>query len=1517
MMGPRGRDQDRQGLTGDPAGPVFRTADLAWQELADALWLAAVRLAASDRSRSAGDGTPTSREGLSAGPGDGFPLGGEPVSDDPPGNGDSRAMSSGAVSFQGGSLGRDANICREPGVSADGSDWVRSSAWEQSRRTKSHRPLVLPDSAAISRALRPLKRATPSRWETELDEELTAQRAAEDGLWLPYTKPAATRWLDLILVVDEGPSMSAWRRSVAQFSTLLGRLGAFRDVRLRVLALHPKDDDSEQMPRVILRGQEGGLGISNPAELLSPAGRRAILMLTDGLGPAWRTGAAQRTLALWGQSASVAVIHLLPQQSWHRTAVSPRRVRLRSPGPAAANRRFVVSAPVGRRGALDPLPDDWSVAIPIPVLELDSDWLGWWARLVADQSTGWGDALVLLTSTSPAEAPPQSRETRAEMPFTGREQVLNFRANASPTAVRLATHLAAAPLEPGLIDAVQDELMPESKPVHLAEILLSGLIRSAGRQSAGDSPPIVPLDFIDGAREMLLAGAARAETARAFAAAADHYAELMPEAQATRGALLAPDQVPDPPVTPETLPFVRVELAVMRALSGPYASRARRIGHAVASLDHAMAAPEIMREPDDAAGAVPPHPGQRSGITAAESVPSTLDDEITDEIGVYMHSGNSDPRLTADEPNGTATATMELEQAVPSAKADQTSVTGGKGGYSGRGYVGTQPVPVWDVPPKNPNFTGRDDLLTQLHQQLQRTATAAVLPNALHGMGGVGKSQIAIEYVHRHAADYEVIWWVPAEQPGQILTALAALAQRLGLDVGTEANTAVPAVREALRSGKPYQNWLLVFDNAEDIFTVRPFFPTAGTGKILVTSRNPEWDAVAANTLSVDIFRREESKALLRRRNPDLSSGEADRLAEALGDLPLAIEQAASWRASTGMAADEYLSLIEQKRTELLDVAVSPDYPQSVAAAWNVSLDRLAKDNKAAVQLLQICAFMAPEPIPRGLFRGSRNVELTHELNEALLDPIMLSRAIRDINKYALAKIDHRNNTIQLHRLVQAALIGRMPADLQAEMRHGAHVLLANANPDSPGSSDQWPRYSQLLPHVNMSGIIDCGDSWARQLLTGMIRFLYYWGDHEGCLGLARRVTSSWMARFGEEDAETLTVRRFLAFITRVMGNYEEAADLDQQLLDTYMRTAGEDDEATLDVMLQVGIDMRTRGDFAAARDSDQRVLDRSRRAFGDDDPATLLAAHNVGVSLRLVGDYRAALELDQETSERRAIVLGEDDSQTLNTLNGLAIDQREWGNYIGARDQQEATYARAVQLFSAGNPLSIRFAQNLAVCRRRAGDHEGARTLSEETVSRFNSRYGDTYPDTLAAVTNLAVDLRQTGDLEGSKALGEQAFTRYAHTLGDRHPYTLSVRANLAVTLRLLGEVDAAYRNNAVTLPVFCETLGADHPLTLTCATNFASDNYALQNFGEALRQDTDTLERLRGIFGDEHPSTLACALNVAFDYRATGRTSEGDMLRAETIDRLRHVLGDSHPATIAATRGFRAEADIAPMPL
>ena len=291
-----------------------------------------------------------------------------------------------------------------------------------------------------------------------------------------------------------------------------------------------------------------------------------------------------------------------------------------------------------------------------------------------------------------------------------------------------------------------------------------------------------------------------------------------------------------------------------------------------------------------------------------------------------------------------------------------------------------QVVPqVWgNVPSANPNFTGREDMLALLDKQLQTGPRAAILPYVLQGMGGAGKSQIAIEYAYRHTADYDVIWWISAEQPAQVLSAMTGLAQALELDVSTEANSAVPAVLDALRMGRPYANWLLIFDNAEDIPAVRELFPTGGTGKILVTSRNAEWNRVA-RTLSVDVFRREESKELLCRRTPELSDLEADRLADVLGDLPLAIEQAASWRAASGMAVAEYLSLIEQKRIELLDVTPSPDYPVSVAAAWNVSLDRLAEQNTVALQLLQVCAFFAPEPVSRDLLRRPRAFPMAAE----------------------------------------------------------------------------------------------------------------------------------------------------------------------------------------------------------------------------------------------------------------------------------------------------------------------------------------------------------------------------------------------------------------------------------------------------------------------------------------------------------------------------------------------------------
>lgn len=1373
----------------------------------------------------------------------------------------------------------------------------------------------LRDAAGITRALRVLKQLVPSAFEVELDEETTAERAAEDGLWVPYTRSAYERRFDLVLVVDDHPTMVIWERTVAEFTAVAERLGAFRDVRVRRLGLR----ETPRGPEAVLRGPYPArdvLGV--PGELVDRVGRRIILVLTDGLGPLWRTGAGRQALELWAAVGPVAVVHLLSQRDWHRTALVPRPARLRGPRAGARTTELAVDLPAEWRDPFDPPPAAWTAAVP--VLELDARWLGRWAALVAGAEPDWVEAPVLLLGApdepDEPDAPDEFDESResgehaAQQPFgvpapSVQERIRRFRSHCTPTAFRLATHLAAAVLEPRLVRDVQRRLVPEARPAHLAELFLSGLLEQPAHPEPHGVTAPGPLEFVDGAREALLAGAMRADTARVVNSVSEFYGDRVEAARGLQGALLAPEDEPVPQATAESAPFMRVELAVLRALSGPYLRRARRVSAALEGAPPGASITENSRPMGhDVRDIRNKH--EKSDLGGLDMTDTTASE--------HQHAAGDSASATpvreipAPSPDGQPGADLSSPgRAVPGPAAPPSRQAAPQ--------RATVPVVWGSVPPNNPNFTGREELLTQVHQQLLTGDTSAVLPHTLHGMGGVGKSQIAIEYVYRHASEYDVIWWIPSEQPTMILTALTELAHRLGLNVGTEANRAVPAVREALRRGEPFDRWLLVFDNAENVEAVRPYFPTGGTGKILITSRNQEWDRVA-RTLSVDVFTREESKALLRRRARDLSDSDADLLAEELGDLPLAIEQAAAWQAVTGMAVSEYLGLIREKIAELmLELVPSPDYPMSVAAAWDVSLRQLEQRNPAALQLLQVCSFFAPEPISRSLFNNSRST-IAPELDEALRHPIRLGRAIREINVYALARIEHRHDTIQLHRLVQAVLVNRMSPQQQADMRHGAHLLLADANPNSPGSRELWPRYQQLLPHIAVSRAVECDSPWVRGLIRGVVEFLYYWGDHDGAVAMAREALEVWTAKFGGEDQQTLEMAKWLAYLLRMVGEYEEAAAMMQRTADTYIRVAGEDDEGTLDALIQLTSGLRLRAEMAQALEINRSVYDRCLRAFGDDDPATLRAAHSLGVGLRLMGLYKEARDHDTETARLRALALGENHLDTLNTLSNLSIDIRETGDYLGAVIHQEDVYARYVATYGEDNPSTVSCARVLAVCRRRAGDHDGAVQLGELALSKFESRYGADHPDAIASAANLVVDLRQDGQLTRSRELGEATLGRYTVKLGSVHPYTLSARTNLAITLRQLGDTDAAGEHVGVALRGLRESLGDEHILTVTTALGMANHHSAEARHEEALDLDQKSLEILTRTFGKDHPTTLACANNVALDLRALDRVDEATVLHTDTLTRFRRTLGESHPATVAAASSQRAEADIAPVP-
>jgi hypothetical protein len=824
--------------------------------------------------------------------------------------------------------------------------------------------------------------------------------------------------------------------------------------------------------------------------------------------------------------------------------------------------------------------------------------------------------------------------------------------------------------------------------------------------------------------------------------------------------------------------------------------------------------------------------------------------------------------------------------------------------------------PVWgSVPPRNPNFTGRRELLRELGERVM-SGTTAVLPSALHGMGGIGKTQMAVEYIYSHLREYDVVWWIPATEAAQIRVALTELAQALNLPGSGEANTAIPAVREALRTGRPYRRWLLVFDSAEDVALVRQFFPTNGPGEILITSRNAEWASVA-RPLEVAVFERSESIELLRRRGPEIDVAEAEQLAERLGDLPLAIEQAAAWRAETGMPVQEYLRLFDEKVAEILDTSSPADYEVSVAAAWNVAFDELRTRNPVAHQLLQICAFFAPEPISRAFFSGVGSISILPEIDMALRDPMKLARAIRDINRYSLAKIDHRTNSIVLHRLVQIVLRNRMTPQHRAEMRHGAHLLLAKRDPNDPTSSKQWPRYQEILPHVYPSEIVECDDRWVRQLVLNLMRYLYQWGDHDEALRLAEMAHRNWTERLGPDDEQTLQAAERLGYYYWVTGRYTEAAEINRTILDTRQQLSGENSEETLAAQIAVSGDLSAQGNFLASRDLTEDVYHKAKALFGEDDPVTLRAARIHGTNLRLTGQYREAAELDETNYQRQTEILGYDHAETLSSRMGLIIDRREAGDYVWAREENEKLAERVRELFGEDNAETLRRMAYLAVSRRKAGDHEAAKELAAAVLERFRVRYGENNFNVMACALGYSIDLRHAQELRSARELGEQIFERYRRNLGEYHPHTMAAAVDLAVTLRLFGNAAAARQLDERSLAQLREALGPDHPSAVLCGINLASDLSALGETAAALELGTDMLARAERVLGKDHPTTLAAALNRALDLRTSGQSQEAETLYADVISRYRMVLRESHPGTIAASKGVRADCDIDPLPL
>ncbi|WP_336205687.1 FxSxx-COOH system tetratricopeptide repeat protein [Nonomuraea sp. LPB2021202275-12-8] len=824
---------------------------------------------------------------------------------------------------------------------------------------------------------------------------------------------------------------------------------------------------------------------------------------------------------------------------------------------------------------------------------------------------------------------------------------------------------------------------------------------------------------------------------------------------------------------------------------------------------------------------------------------------------------------------------------------------------------------VWSVPTRNAAFTGRSTLLELLRDRLVDGDHTGVRPQALFGLGGVGKTQIALEYTHRFKADYDLVWWVPSDDAGEINRSLAALAVRLGIRFGDSIADGAKAALEALRRGEPYTRWLLVFDNSDDADMLRPFLP-GGTGHVLITSRSQAWSSVAV-TLEIDVFSREESVEHLRRRVRSLDPADALRIADALGYLPLAIEQAAAWLQETRMPAPMYVIELETQTLSTLDLNPPDDYPHSVAATWEISFNQLNVRSPAAGRLLQLCAFFAPESISQSLIYSDEMLELLRAFDSSLRDKLVLGRIIRDIGRYALAKVDQGNNTIQVHRLVQKVIRSRMPVEEALKAGHEVHGILVGARPRQGEVDDpeNWPRYELIWPHLSPSGAITCTEDQVRLLLTEYVRYLYKRGDFENALARGQELAEIWAVEFGPTDGQRLHLQFQIANVLRSLGRFEQARELDEAVREAQLDLYGDSHYYTMLTSGSLAADLRALGRFDEALRMDRETYDRWKDTYGEDYPRSLTAANNLAVSYRLVGDCYSAMELDQETRRRMqaSSVMGPSHPDTLNTTQNLARDMREAGEYHSSIELLKGALALYRDVLGENYLHTLRAAKSLAVSLRKIGQYKEALALVQDTYQRYQ-RLHPSAPETKAAALEVAACMSVIGHKESARDMTAKVVEEYTELLGADHPYTLVAGNNLMVLRRAVGDVDLAYREGGQVLTAFRHRLGETHPFTLACTVNLANCAGHLGDIERAASLERHALDGLRQCFRPGHPDTVACQANMAITLRDAGDQVEAERLHGEALAALCIVLGESHPSVTAVREWERLNRDLEPQP-
>jgi tetratricopeptide (TPR) repeat protein len=807
----------------------------------------------------------------------------------------------------------------------------------------------------------------------------------------------------------------------------------------------------------------------------------------------------------------------------------------------------------------------------------------------------------------------------------------------------------------------------------------------------------------------------------------------------------------------------------------------------------------------------------------------------------------------------------------------------------------------------NPNFVGREDDFKRLATTLKQGGTVAVVTT---GIGGVGKTQLATEFVHRYGQFFAGgVYWLSFAEPGNVATEIAACGGPGALDLpGFTALAFDDQVRRVCQEWQGPLPRLLVFDTCEDEELLKQWRPTTGGCSVLVTSRRDRWSrALGVTPVPLGVLAREESIALLRKHRPDIAEADANAIGAELGDLPLALHLAGSYLetfADSARFGDPQQFLNDLRDVQLLghpalqgrDATPSPtNHILHVGKTFALSLERLDPNNpvdEIALVLLAQAACMAPgEPIPSTLLltaapRLQADGEATMNAERAL-------NRLRELG--LLERVS--DGALRLHQLLAAFVNQTIPEKQDVLAVHAAINNLATKLNDAGYPTALLP----ILPHLRHSAITahQLMDDRAAALL-GNLGFFYrsigLYEDAQVYVEQALHIREQVLGSFHLGTASTLTL---LGAICSARGDYGAARTYYERALQIRKQLLGSTDPATAASMNNLGTLLQTQGDYSTAREYLEKALQLNTEAFGATHLRTVANYNNLGNLLQEQGELAGARanfeqalfiqELNQQTHHR----------DTAITLNNLGTVVQIQGDLGSARQYYERALCIQEQVLGANHPDIALTLNNIAAVAQAQADWATARHYYERALHLREQAFGEEHPVIVLSLNNLGSVLQSQGDLDLAQIYYERALNVHLHVFSENHPGTAMLLNNLGSIFSERGQYENALQYYEHALRINEQCFGPEHFDTARVLNNVSNMLVELGRFVQARPYAERALHINQQVFGLEHASTAASFNTLGRLLQALGDLPSARPLLEQALQINRQVLGECHPDT------------------